>query len=186
MTFPKFVLPPGGFAVLTLTEPWASLVVLGEKEWETRGWPTSYRGLLLIQAAKSMPRYAQEACLSEPFESVLHRHGRQFDVHPDSVGGAKAQRAFGFNFGAIIGAVELTDTARTEVLAEQFKRAGTPRAMRELTFGNYDYSRWAFRFAKPRQFAKTIPVRGALGIWALTGESADAVREQLGATAVTP
>jgi hypothetical protein len=68
---PKVFLEPGDFAVLTLTEPRATLVVLGEKEWETRGWPTSYRGAMLIQAAKAMPTWAQDSCLREPFESVL-------------------------------------------------------------------------------------------------------------------
>lgn len=40
---------------LTLTQPWASLVALGEKRIETRSWGTSYRGELAIHAAASIP-----------------------------------------------------------------------------------------------------------------------------------
>jgi activating signal cointegrator 1 len=57
--------------VLTLTEPWASLVVDGQKRFETRYWPTRYRGLLLIQAAKGFPTGARALCYEEPFKSAL-------------------------------------------------------------------------------------------------------------------
>jgi hypothetical protein len=61
------------FNVLSLTEPWASAVVDGQKRWETRYWPTRYRGLLLIQATKTFPRYARELATTEPFLSALRR-----------------------------------------------------------------------------------------------------------------
>lgn len=37
---------------ISLWEPWASLIRCGAKTWETRHWPTRYRGELLICAAK--------------------------------------------------------------------------------------------------------------------------------------
>ena len=37
--------------VLTLHQPWASLVALGVKTIETRSWSTQYRGPLAIHAA---------------------------------------------------------------------------------------------------------------------------------------
>lgn len=37
--------------LITLHQPWASLVALGLKQYETRHWPTDYRGELLIHAA---------------------------------------------------------------------------------------------------------------------------------------
>lgn len=40
---------------LTLRQPWASLVAVGAKTIETRGWSTDYRGPLLIHAAKRTP-----------------------------------------------------------------------------------------------------------------------------------
>ncbi|NEQ45665.1 MAG: ASCH domain-containing protein [Leptolyngbya sp. SIOISBB] len=38
--------------IITLWQPWASLVAYGFKQYETRSWATNYRGPLLIHAAK--------------------------------------------------------------------------------------------------------------------------------------
>lgn len=38
--------------IITLWQPWASLIADDLKRYETRSWPTSYRGPLLIHAAK--------------------------------------------------------------------------------------------------------------------------------------
>lgn len=37
---------------LSIKQPWANLIVHGEKTIETRTWPTSYRGDLLIVSSK--------------------------------------------------------------------------------------------------------------------------------------
>lgn len=49
-----------GATVLTLTQPWAELVIDGRKRVETRSWSTGYRGRLLIHAAKGMPGWARD------------------------------------------------------------------------------------------------------------------------------
>lgn len=38
--------------ILTLWQPWASLIALGLKTYETRSWGTNYRGPIAIHAAK--------------------------------------------------------------------------------------------------------------------------------------
>jgi hypothetical protein len=38
--------------LLSLWQPWASLIAVGKKQYETRHWATSYRGLVAIHAAK--------------------------------------------------------------------------------------------------------------------------------------
>lgn len=38
--------------VLSIREPWASLIVNGYKEYEFRSWATKYRGDILIHASK--------------------------------------------------------------------------------------------------------------------------------------
>lgn len=38
--------------IITLWQPWATLIALGLKQYETRSWGTTYRGPLLIHAAK--------------------------------------------------------------------------------------------------------------------------------------
>lgn len=40
--------------VITLWEPWASLIAVGAKMIETRSWNTNYRGRIAIHAAKKI------------------------------------------------------------------------------------------------------------------------------------
>jgi len=42
---------------ISLWQPWASLIALGLKRFETRSWPTSYRGPLLICAGQRKPQW---------------------------------------------------------------------------------------------------------------------------------
>ena len=44
--------------VLTVNEPFATLIVEGYKEYEFRSWKTNYRGKLLIHAGKSIDKEA--------------------------------------------------------------------------------------------------------------------------------
>lgn len=42
--------------VLTIREPWASLIVNGYKEYEFRSWKTNYRGRILIHAGLTLEK----------------------------------------------------------------------------------------------------------------------------------
>lgn len=44
--------------VLTIKEPWASLIINGYKEYEFRSWKTKYRGKILIHAGMSLEKDA--------------------------------------------------------------------------------------------------------------------------------
>ena len=46
--------------VLTIKEPWASLIVNGYKEYEFRSWKTNYRGELLIHAGVGVDKTAMK------------------------------------------------------------------------------------------------------------------------------
>src|SRR3990167_5432352 len=50
---------------LSLWQPWASAIALGNKRYETRSWSTNYRGLLLIHAAKKWTRNQQDFATTE-------------------------------------------------------------------------------------------------------------------------
>lgn len=56
---------------LTLTQPWASLVAVGEKRIETRSWSTNYRGELAIHAAAEFPAEAKRLCDGAVFANPL-------------------------------------------------------------------------------------------------------------------
>lgn len=62
--------------ILTVTQPWASLIAFGAKTVETRSWSTPYRGLIAIRAAKTFSRetpraYCAGLCQLEPFATAL-------------------------------------------------------------------------------------------------------------------
>ena len=42
--------------VLTIKQPWASLIIDGYKEYEFRSWKTNYRGKILIHAGLSIEK----------------------------------------------------------------------------------------------------------------------------------
>lgn len=44
--------------VLTIKQPWATLIIQGDKKFEFRSWQTKYRGELLIHAGKGIDKEA--------------------------------------------------------------------------------------------------------------------------------
>ncbi len=61
--------------VLTVKQPWATLLVLGLKEYEFRSWKTNYRGKVLIHAGESIDKEAldrfKELNLEYPTKKVV-------------------------------------------------------------------------------------------------------------------
>ncbi len=72
--------------VLTLTQPWATLVAIGAKRIETRSWKTNYRGKLAIHAAKTVREEELDLCYSDPFREALISSGlyKEFPVWSNS------------------------------------------------------------------------------------------------------
>ncbi len=46
--------------VLTIKEPWGSLIINGYKKYEFRSWKTNYRGKILIHTSQSIERDNKE------------------------------------------------------------------------------------------------------------------------------
>ncbi len=57
--------------VLTVREPWASLIAYGYKEYEFRNWKTNYRGELYIHAGKGFEK--EYASLVKTFHLPISR-----------------------------------------------------------------------------------------------------------------
>src|SRR5581483_12167599 len=79
------------YKVLTLTQPWATLVAIGAKQIETRSWPTKYRGPLLIHAGAGLgpggkEAYVERCTASEPIYKALNDAGLvPFTWDPDAL-----------------------------------------------------------------------------------------------------
>lgn len=146
--------------VITLTQPWASLVAIGAKHYETRGWSTKHRGILAIHAAKGWTADDRELCSEEPFVSALCDAGLTTLGHLDRLR------------GHILCVVDLVDCVSTgpsgwyevEHFA-RFHQVPVSPAPHEKDFGNYGPNRFAWIMRDVRPLATPVPARGALGLW---------------------
>lgn len=141
---------------LSLWQPWASAVVLGTKRIETRGWYTSYRGPLLIHAAKHLVLSEMTLRLKEPeWMTALQALGNpaDFDVIEEYL-----------PFGAIIGKTDLVACKQAdEITWDDLKRYGGRAgdlAEIEDQLGDFSPGRFGWLQENPVRFEKPIPYRG--------------------------
>lgn len=144
---------------LTMTQPWASLVAIGENTIETRSWTTRYRGPIAIHAAKSFPAAARALCRASPFRETLARGGY---LGADEL-----------PLGAIIATARLDsvlafDRSSLRDVRARARRGELPR--HEADFGDFSPGRFGFVLRDVRRILEPIPARGMLGLWKLPGE----------------
>lgn len=141
---------------ITLTQPWATLVAIGAKRIETRGWSTSYRGPLAIHAGKGLgpvggKKGLMSLCRSEPFRSVLLAAG---------ILGTPA-----LPLGAIVATCELVAVVETAWFTTHDYWPAYPLTDQERAFGDYTPGRFAWLLADVKPLPDPIPAKGALGLW---------------------
>lgn len=129
---------------LSLTQPWAQLVVEGHKWFETRSWGTGYRGRIAIHASKGFPRLAQ---------SFLFDGG----LIADTLNRPAEELAR----GAIIGVATIKDCLPITVAL----RSGIRPI--EQVFGDWGLGRYAWQLEDPIRLQYPIPARGMLGLWTI-------------------
>lgn len=139
---------------LTLTEPWATAVAIGDKKNETRSWETSYQGPLAIHSAKSFPREAQELCEMDPFCSTLSHAGHT----PNR---AKSTNQWELPLGYVLAFVWLDHVSRLPALVTEHHLPPEP----ERSFGNYSPGRYIWHFSAVYRLKVPIATRGSLGLW---------------------
>jgi hypothetical protein len=135
---------------LSLTQPWASAVALGLKRYETRSWPTGFRGDVCIHAAKGFPRWARD--FAQAINDPLRRGFQSSNGHLPSVEKMP--------LGVILCVAELTECRQTDTLVNEISDL-------EQLYGNYSDGRYAFRLENVRVLPEPIPVRGALSFWTI-------------------
>lgn len=124
---------------LSLWQPWASLIAVGAKQYETRSWATKYRGPLIIHASKT----TQIDWTDRKFMNRLTNVGLNIKELPTGCG---------------LCLVNLVAIYRTEEIAPYLSE-------QELAFGNYSPGRAAWKLEIVRVFNKPVPGRGAQGLF---------------------
>lgn len=126
--------------VLSLKEPWASLVKEGIKQVETRSWPTKYRGELYIQASKRMLT-----------KKHLIEYKEQLDLLKDK----------NFKYGYIILKCNLVDCI---YMNEEYVK-NMKKNHNEYISGDYSIGRYAWILKDVEILKNPVEVKGQLGIW---------------------
>jgi len=146
--------------VISLLQPWATLVVIGAKKIETRSWNTKYRGPILIHASKSMESAKEILDNPEIYNSF-------------SIALQQADGKIKLPFGAIIGKVNIVDSIKFEkqdkkclkLFFNHELKLGWEFTDQELAFGDYSAGRYGWLLNNPVQFKKPIPAKGSRMFW---------------------
>lgn len=130
---------------ISLWQPWASLIVLGEKRYETRHWRAGMKrgDVLLIHAAKKWSGELAVYCRDPLVAEVLAKHG---------ITDPKNQ----LPFGAALGLCRFVAAWKTEDLVPLKK---------ERKFGDYSPDRYAWELELFHVFDKPMVMPGAQGLF---------------------
>lgn len=153
------------YKAISLWQPHASLIAMGEKHYETRSWSTKYRGPIAIHAGKSQDE------IKHIWQSIQHakktdwQHAREFTraIYDAFKEYMAREGLLSFNFrdlpyGAIVATAELTAIYDTVLLYPKL----TGRVQQ---FGDFGHGRYAWRLENVKALAEPIPLRGQQGLW---------------------
>jgi hypothetical protein len=140
---------------ITIIQPYATLIAVGEKRFETRSWAAKYRGPLAIHAGKKVD---SKACQEPEIAAALAQHGYTADTLPT---------------GAVIAVSELSacqeihiDHKGDAVLLHRLVPVfWIGRDNKEFAFGFYESGRYAWELANVKQLPEPIPAKGQLSLW---------------------
>lgn len=125
--------------VLTIKEPFATLIKNKIKYIETRSWKTKYRGELYIQAS-----------VAKLSKDIRNRKELMNLFNEDEL-----------NYGKIICKCNLVDCI---YMTEEFIRSLKENNNIEFVCGHYEVGRYAW-VIKDIELIEPIPAKGQLGIW---------------------
>ena len=122
---------------LTICQPYAALIVTGEKLVENREWPTNYRGRLLIHAGKSLQWLGA-------------------DDEQDF-----AERGAPLAFGAVVGEARLADVLHIDRIKHGEYDAKYPWLREHM----HAHGTWCWVVQEVKRYAQPVPWKGAQGLW---------------------
>ena len=134
---------------LTLWQPWASLIAWGEKQYETRSWPTAYRGPLAIHAGKQ-----------NDTEELL----RLNSFYREAFERAGILTGCDIPQGGVLCIVDLVDVQQIREI-DRGVLFGKMLDQKEENFGDYSHGRYAWKLENLRVLNDPIPAKGMQGFW---------------------
>jgi hypothetical protein len=146
------------YRAISLHQPWASLVVLGIKKYETRSWSTKFRGRLLICSARKF--WKEETTKLYPSIPSLATHD--------------------FPLGRVLCVVDLANCLKMESYPprkENIILEDVPEL--EQLCGDWQTGRYAWELANLMPLPEPIPIKGKQGLWIPESSTITEVEKQL-------
>lgn len=132
-----------------MIQPWASLFLFNEAQYETRTWKTKYRGPLAIHTSKKID---SNVCNHDTIQQLLSEHGLNKKNLPT---------------GMIIGVCNLInclkvieDNQGSAVLEDGRIVSGNDYFLGDFRVGNY-----IWEVSNKEMLSDFIPAKGQLGLW---------------------
>jgi len=155
---------------ITVCQPYATLVAILAKLYETRGWATKYRGPLAIHAAAAVPAWAVTATMGSPeIRKALTEAGFQGfagGTHRDRKAIRRALEQL--PLGAVVAMCEVTDCLPTSDLighptafVEKMCKEDDP----QLHFGDFSPDRFAWLLGDVKPLENPATAKGKQGFW---------------------
>lgn len=139
--------------VISLLQPWASLVVMGAKIFETRSWKTKYQGNVLIHASQAFKPEHKKLCATEPFIKFIPKP----DELPTGkiIGMVHIERCFhSEDLGSYMYEEILEDEKKWDEIYNQ-----------EKAFGDWSAGRYGWVLYEPVKFKNQYECKGSLSLW---------------------
>lgn len=145
--------PTDRMVAVTIHEPWATLIAIGEKRIETRSWAPKYRGPIAIHAAARIPAYAYLAFGQSPeFARVFEEHGIDTDLEQ-------------LPTGCVIATANLVNCRIILRGADRMDMYRAGLTCREEAFGNFEPGRYTWMLDDVRRLKIPIPASGRQSLW---------------------
>lgn len=154
---------------ITIWQPWATLLPLGIKLYETRSWATSYRGPIAIHAAAVKVQQIIKRCFST-------ESGKQafLDVIAKGMNGVHTEKEVvelmnSFPTGSVVGVAQIVGCCEIFVGCDGKPFIRTSHGIykptyRERMLGDWTPGRYAWEFSDMRP-VDPIPAKGKQGLW---------------------
>lgn len=155
---------------ITIWQPWASLIAVGAKRFETRSWPTSYRGPIAIHAAKTNPLTNIRGLHHTVQVVILNTLCEAFGIKSGVIDRLR------MTTGCVVATAELVGCWEIRVVAENgeafFKNHHPTSVVNrfanikdELMFGDFEKGRFAWELVNVQMLDTPIPAKGKQGLW---------------------
>ncbi|WP_414755530.1 ASCH domain-containing protein [Anabaena sp. CCY 9910] len=140
----------GSYKAISLWQPWASLVAMGLKKYETRSWSTNYRGRLVIcSAQRNYPEQAQA------YSKIFHKHQVLFSNTDNWFEWDELPRGYAVAIANLTDCIKMTD----EFIGQQ--------SQLEIDCGEWSAGRFAWKLEQIGKIILPIKITGKQGLFKL-------------------